>query len=160
MTIIEEFDCTWIIEKYVNASDLCLVNTANIHSIMRDEKYFLNITSCKTWINTISGRADITEGYEKPIIWVENGIKMWIQNVLYANSMKRNLIFKDIRNNWCHIENVNKKIFNVFILHPRFWTESYSEKTLYFVIYFILYKYTLYWNLQNYEFGRIRSKEL
>ena len=51
-----------------NTGDICLANSATTHTILRNQKYFLNLTLLKTNVNTISGPADLIKGSDRAMI--------------------------------------------------------------------------------------------
>ncbi|KAK1570985.1 hypothetical protein Q3G72_010194 [Acer saccharum] len=95
------------IEKQ-NTGDICLADSATTHTILRNQKYFLNLTLLKANVNTISGPADLIEGSGRAMIFLPNNTKICINDTLYSSKSKRNLLsFKDIRCNGYHIETIN-----------------------------------------------------
>ena len=84
----------------VNNEDGCLVDSGTMHTILRNKKYFHNLILAKTNINTISGSANLIEGYGRANIMLPNGTKLQIDDTLYSSKYNRNLLsFKDIRQN-------------------------------------------------------------
>ena len=88
--------------------DACLVDCATTHTILRDKKYFSNLTLVPFNVQTISSSVDLIKGLRRAIIILPNGTKFQIDDVLYSNKSNRNLLsFKDVRINGYHIENIN-----------------------------------------------------
>ena len=88
--------------------DACLANCATTHIILRDKKYFSNISLGKSNVNTISSPIDLIQGSGRATIILPRGTKIHINDALYYAKSKRNLLsFKDIRQNGCHIETMN-----------------------------------------------------
>ena len=88
--------------------DICLADSATTHTILRNQKYFLNLTLLKANVNTISGPADLIEGSGRAMILLPNDTKICISDALYSSRSRRNLIsFKDIRCNGYHIETIS-----------------------------------------------------
>ena len=78
--------------------DACLVDCATIHTILRDKKYFSNLTLVTFNVQTISGLIDLIKGSGRAIIVLPNDIKFQIDDVIYSNKSNRDLLsFKDIR---------------------------------------------------------------
>ena len=78
------------------------------HTILRDKKYFSNISLGKSNVNTISGPVDLIQGFGRATIILPRGTKIHINDALYYAKSKRNLLsFKDIRRNGYHIETMN-----------------------------------------------------
>ena len=46
----------------MNEDDVCLADNATTHTILRDKKYFLELTLIKANVNTISGTTNLVEG--------------------------------------------------------------------------------------------------
>ena len=88
--------------------DACLVDCATIDTILRDKKYFSNLTLVPFNVQTISGPIDLIKGSKRVVIVLPNDIKFQIHDALYYNKSNRNLLsFKDIRQNGYHIETIN-----------------------------------------------------
>ena len=89
--------------------EACLVDYATTHTILRDKKYFSNLTLVPFTVQTISGPVDLIKGFKIAIIVMHNGTKFQIDDALYSNKFDRNLLsFKDIRRNGYHIETINR----------------------------------------------------
>ena len=85
--------------------DACHVDCVTTHTILRDTKYFSNLTLIPCNVQTMSGPVDLSKGSGKDIIVLLNGTKFQIDDTLYSNKSNRNLLsFKDIRRNGYHIE--------------------------------------------------------
>ena len=96
----------------MNEDDVCLVDCATTHTILRDKIYFPRIDINKSYIQNLvegSGRANIT---------LPNGTRFHINDALYSSKSRRNLLcfkdirrnllcFKDIRRNGYHIETID-----------------------------------------------------
>ena len=92
-----------------NEDDVCLVDCATTHTILRDKGYFLELTLIKVNVSTISGTTNLVEGSGKANITLQNGTRFHINDALYSSKSRRNLLnFKDIRRNRYHIETMNK----------------------------------------------------
>ena len=83
----------------------CLVDCATTQTILRDKKYFSNLTLVPFNVQTILGPVDLIKGSERATIVLPNGTKFQIDDALYFNKSNRNLLsFKDFRRNGYHIE--------------------------------------------------------
>ena len=92
----------------MNEDDVCLVDCATIHTILRNKIYFLDLTLTNVNVSTISGTANLIEDSKKANIMLRNGTRFHINDVLYSSKSTRNLLsFKDIPRNGYHIENMN-----------------------------------------------------
>ena len=49
----------------MNEDDVCFVDCATMHTILRDKRYFLELTLIKANVSTISGTTNIIEGSRK-----------------------------------------------------------------------------------------------
>ena len=88
--------------------DACLVDCATTHTILRDKKYFSNLTLVPFNVQTISGPIDLIKGSGRATILLPNDTKFQIDDALYPNKSNRNLLsFKDIRRNGYHIETMS-----------------------------------------------------
>ena len=91
-----------------SVSDVCLVDCATTHTILRDKNYFSNFTLAQSNVHTISGPVNLIKGSGKATIILLKGTKLQIEDALYSNKSSRNLLsFKDIRRNGYHIETMN-----------------------------------------------------
>ena len=89
----------------MNEDDICLADYATIHTILRDKRYFFKFTIIKANVSTISGTTNLVEGFGGANIMLPNGTRFHINDALYSNKSKRNLLsFKYIRRNGYHIE--------------------------------------------------------
>ena len=88
--------------------EACLVDCATTHTILRDKKYFSNLTLVPFNVQTISGHVDLIKGPRRATIVLPNGTKFQIDDALYYNKSNRILLsFKDIHRNGYHIETMN-----------------------------------------------------
>ena len=93
----------------INKDDVCLTNYATMYTILRDKRYFLKLTLRKANVSTIPSTTNLVEGSGRANIILSNKIRFHINDVLYSNKSKRNLLsFKDIRINEYHIETMNE----------------------------------------------------
>ena len=58
--------------------DICLADSATTHTILRNQKYFLNLTLLKANVKTISGPADLIESFSRAMILLPNNTKIWL----------------------------------------------------------------------------------
>ena len=85
--------------------DMCLVDSATTHTILKNKIYFSNLVNRKTDVNIISGTSEIIEGYRRANALLYGGTILHIENALYSNKSQRNLLsFKDILLNKYQIE--------------------------------------------------------
>ena len=106
--------------------DFCLADSATTHTILKDKKYFQQLSLSKAYVNTISGSSNLIEGFGRANIMLPRETKLYIDDTLYSSKSRRNLLsFKDIRHNGYHIETVImviilkptiKLVKNIFIL--------------------------------------------
>ena len=97
-----------LINYISSAGDECLVDYATTHTILRNKKYFSNLTLISSNVQTISCPVDLIKCSGRATIVLPNGTKFQINNALYSNKSNRNLLsFKDIRRNGYHIETMH-----------------------------------------------------
>ena len=65
--------------------DVCFVDCATTHTILRDKKYFSNLTLVSFNVQTISGPVNLIKGSGTPTIVMPNGTKFQIDDALYFN---------------------------------------------------------------------------
>ena len=84
----------------MNDGDICLADCATTHIILRDKRYFFNLTLTNSKVSTISGTSDLIEGSRRANIILPNETRFHINDTLYSRKSTRNLLsFKDIRKN-------------------------------------------------------------
>ena len=89
--------------------DVCLVDCATTHTILREKIYFFNLITTNTSVGTISGTSNLIEGSRRVNIVLPNRTRFHINDTLYSRKSRRNLLsFKDIRRNGYHIETTNE----------------------------------------------------
>ena len=92
----------------MNGDDVCLTECATTHTILRDKRYFLELTLMKANVSTIYP-TNLVEGSRRANITLLNGTRFHINDALYSRKSRRNLLsFKDIRRNGYHIETMNE----------------------------------------------------
>ena len=93
----------------MNEDDVYLVDCATSYTILRDKRYFLELTLIKANVSTISGTTNLVKGFGRERIMLPNGIRFPINDALYSNKSRRNLLsFKAIHKNGYHIETMNE----------------------------------------------------
>ena len=70
----------------------CLVNCVINHTILRDKKYFLNLTLVPFNVQTISSPVDPIKGSKRATIVLSNGTKFQINDVIFSNKSNRDLL--------------------------------------------------------------------
>ena len=97
--------CVGSLGSKINGGEICLADSATIHTILRDQKYFCHITLLEANVNTISGPTDLIDGSGRATIMLPCGTIFHINDALYSVRSRRNMLsFKDIRHNGYHIE--------------------------------------------------------
>ena len=71
--------------------DLCLVNNATTHIILKENKYFKYLTLTKANITTISCLTNMIKGSKSTNILLSNNTKLGIKDELYSPESRRNL---------------------------------------------------------------------
>ncbi|XP_070040385.1 uncharacterized protein [Nicotiana tomentosiformis] len=94
----------------INKDDICLLDSATTHTILRDKRYFSYLVMKEANINTISGSTKLIEGSGRANLLLLGGTNLAIDEALYCSKSQRNLLsFKDIRQNGYHIETTNEE---------------------------------------------------
>jgi hypothetical protein len=89
--------------------DKCLIDSRITNTILKSKKYFSQLSLAETHVNTISDISNLIECSERACILLPKGTKLIINDALYSNKSKRNLLsFKDIRRNGYHIETMTE----------------------------------------------------
>ena len=101
----------------MNEDDVCLVDCATMHTILRDKKYFLELTLIKPNVSTIFSTTNLVEVSGRTNIMLPNETKFHINDTLYYCKSRRNLLcFKDVHRNGYHIETMNEDNVEYFYI--------------------------------------------
>ena len=93
----------------MNEGNVCLADYATTHKIIRDKKYFLDLTLTNVNVSTISCTGNLIEGFGRANIFLPNGTMFHINDALYYEKSTRNsLNFNNIHINGYHIETTNE----------------------------------------------------
>ncbi|KAL6542349.1 hypothetical protein OROMI_023951 [Orobanche minor] len=93
----------------LDGEDICLVDSGTTNTILRSNKYFIDLQEYKAKINTISGSTNLIDGSGRANIILPEGTKLEISDALYSPKSLRNLLsFKDIRRNGYHLETISE----------------------------------------------------
>ena len=66
--------------------------TMQPHTILRDKRYFLDLTLTNVNLSIISGTANLIEGFEIANIMLPNGTRFHINDALFSSKYTRNLL--------------------------------------------------------------------
>ncbi|OMP03727.1 Integrase, catalytic core [Corchorus capsularis] len=89
--------------------DVFLLDSATTHTILSNKDFFSSVTLCKANVNTISGPANIIDGYGNATIFLPNGTILHLEDELLSGRSRRNLLsYKDVRRNGYHLETLNE----------------------------------------------------
>ena len=97
--------------------ELCLVDSCTTNSILREIKYFQTLTKKEGNIMTIAGRDALIVGSGQATITLPMGTQITIEDtLLYPDSTRTLLSYRDIRKNGFHVETheENKEEFLLF----------------------------------------------
>jgi hypothetical protein len=84
--------------------EMCLVDSCTTNTILRKTKYFQTLTKRMGNILTIAGRDVCIVGYGKATIILSMDTQVTIDNtLLYPNSTRTLISYRDIRKNGLHI---------------------------------------------------------
>ncbi|PIN15115.1 hypothetical protein CDL12_12240 [Handroanthus impetiginosus] len=75
-----------------NYEDICLANSATMHTICKDEKYFSYLTMAEANVNTISCSVKLIEDFRRANILLPGGRKFVIDDALFSSKLQRNLL--------------------------------------------------------------------
>ena len=88
--------------------EICLVDSCTTNTILREIKYFHTLTKSKGNVTTIAGHDAIIVGSGKTTIILPMGTRIEIEDaLLYPDSTRTLLSYKDIRQNGFHVETNN-----------------------------------------------------
>ena len=73
-------------------SSTCLVDSATVHSILKDRTFFKDISPFQTCVNTICGPSRIMEESGQTIVFLPNKTKLLIKEALFFPKSQRNLL--------------------------------------------------------------------
>jgi len=101
----------------MNGEDICLVDSANTHIILRNKIYFTCLILEEDNVNTISGTANLIEGFGRANIMLSVGTELYISNALYsANSEKICLVLKKSATTDITLKPKMNLLLNIFAL--------------------------------------------
>ena len=84
----------------MNEGDVCLDDYTTTHTILRDKRYFIDLTLTNANVSTISSTQNLIEGSGRGNIMLPNGTRFHINDALYSSKSSRNLLnFKYIYRN-------------------------------------------------------------
>jgi hypothetical protein len=90
--------------------EMCLVDSGTTNSILREIKYFQTLTKNKGNALIIAGRDVVIVGSGRATIMLPMGTSIIIEDaLLYPDSTRTLLSYRDIRKNGFHIETHNEK---------------------------------------------------
>ena len=101
---------TTAIHDNIKNEDVCLIDSASTHTILKDKKYFSHLVMREANVSTISGSSNLIEGSGRATVLLHGGTRMHIDDALYSTKSHRNLLsYKDIRRNGYHIETIEEE---------------------------------------------------
>ena len=107
--------------------EMCLVDSGTTNSILREIKYFQTLIKNKGNVLTIAGRDAIIVGTGQATVMFPIGTSLTIEDaLLYPNSTRTLLSYRDIRKNGFHVETHADN--NEFLLITK--DHGYGKETL------------------------------
>jgi hypothetical protein len=92
-----------LITSNPSEEELCLVDSCTTNSILREIKYFRTLKKKEGNIMTINGKDTVIVGSGRATITLPMGTQITIEDaLLYPNSTRTLLSFRDIRKNGLH----------------------------------------------------------
>ena len=77
--------------------DVLVVDSCSIHTILKEKRYFINLTLKNANISTIAGISSLIEGHDQASILLPMGTHLEISDALCSPNFMRSLLsFKDI----------------------------------------------------------------
>ena len=85
---IEENMKIHLTRSKINDEDICLTDSATMHTIFKDMKYFSHLTLREANDNTISSSTKLIKGFGRVNILLPKGTKFIIEDALFFTSLK------------------------------------------------------------------------
>ena len=73
--------------------DMCLLDSATTHTILREKKYFSHLVMKKAYVNTISGSTKLIEGTGRAALLLPAETLLVIDNALYCSKSQHDSHF-------------------------------------------------------------------
>jgi hypothetical protein len=110
--------------------ELCVVDSCTTNSILREIKYFQTLKNRDGKVLTIAGRDAVIVGSGRATITVLMGTEIVIEDaLLYPDSTRTLLSFRDIRQNGFHIETHDENQEEIlFLTKPNKYGKRICEK--------------------------------
>lgn len=110
----------FLLSRMKGSMDTLVVDSGTSHTILKDKKFFVNLTLKDANVSTIAGVSSLIKGHGQAYVLLPNGTHLEIDEALYSPNSKRSLLsFKDIRKNGLHIQTSGegaKEFLNIFEL--------------------------------------------
>ena len=110
--------------------ELCLVDLCTTNSILREMKYFQTLKKREGNIMTIAGQDALIVGSERATIILPMGTQIMMEDaLLYPDSTRTLLSFRDVRKNGFHVETHmdNKEEFLLFTKLTGYGKQIYEK---------------------------------
>ena len=98
-----------IVDTSINDEDMCLIDSATTHTILKSNNFFSFFVIREVNVSTVFGTINIIKGYRRAIMLLPRGTRLHIKNAFYSPKSYRNLSsFKDILLNGYHSKTNNE----------------------------------------------------
>lgn len=76
----------------ISNRDMCFLENATTHMILREKKYFSHLPMKRAYFNTISDSRKLIEGSDRVVLLLPEGTISAINNALYWSKSQKNLL--------------------------------------------------------------------
>jgi len=88
------------VDTNTNDEDICLIDNATTHSILKSNKFFSCLVMREVNVSTISGTTNIIEGSGRAIVLLQRGTRLHIKNAFYSPKSNKSLLSFKVSFKW------------------------------------------------------------